>query len=340
MPLSLNHEGKKIVRIADEKDFIDQDGRLKCDLFNDKGAILAKEGQKAPAKIHSVPVYTYVSAYEKFSKLPEVDVNTTCEMENLDNLLSKKKIAKEKVGVEAFKTYENTSDHLESFFRKGPEARMDWETALDIVEENFKQDSSALYECVRSIRTSDSYTAHHSYSVFLLFIDAMHEFKKHIDRDDFWDTFKDSYATVSFNDTAIKTYAAGALMHDLGKAYIPPEILNKRGELTEQEFQIMKKHPRLGVEALLRNNIRNKQIHEMVANHHVRYPVFVEQGQSSLTVITNIIDIFDACTSQRCYKPAFTWEETLAVLEKERAYANWNPFIYQTLVHKVLANRI
>ncbi len=332
------YKGQKLARLDDETRFIDHDNKLKCDLFNDKGAILAKKGQIAPKKLKSIPIYTYISAHEEFSKLPasENASPTHSEANALELFHNKKKKIKQEVGEETFTIYSQTTDHLENVFAKGPDAKISMETALDMVEENYKHSSTKLFRCVQSLRSADTYTAHHSYSVYLIFQEALYEFKKHINRDDFWDAFKVSYASVSFNDTAIKTYAAGALMHDLGKAYIPLEILNKPGELTKEEFEIMKTHPRLGIEALTKSNIKHKQIQEIVANHHSRYPFFSDRGQSALTVIANIVDIFDACKSERCYKPAFSWEETLKVLEKERQFANWGNFIYQTMVRDIL----
>ena len=111
----------------------------------------------------------------------------------------------------------------------------------------------------------------------------------------------------------------GCLLHDVGKLRIPPEILNKPGRLTREEFEIMKRHPSLGVEML--EGQADADTTDVVLNHHQRwdgrgYPELRDErtGErlpgmrgreiSIFSRIATIADIYDAATSKRCYSDA------------------------------------
>lgn len=105
----------------------------------------------------------------------------------------------------------------------------------------------------------------------------------------------------------------GGLMHDLGKLVVPPEILNKPGRLTDEEFEIVKKHPAAGVEKIMKLAVPEVDRLAIVASqHHEKmngkgYP----EGRTSKTIhrygrIGAIADVYDALTSVRPYKKAYT----------------------------------
>lgn len=99
----------------------------------------------------------------------------------------------------------------------------------------------------------------------------------------------------------------GALLHDIGKLRVPPEILNKPGKLTSEEFEIMKKHPVEGYDILREDLLMSPQILDIVLHHHERisgqgYPDGMPGDSiNRLTKMTSIVDVFDAITSDRCY---------------------------------------
>ena len=112
---------------------------------------------------------------------------------------------------------------------------------------------------------------------------------------------------LGLEDIALNQLGLGALLHDLGKMQIPPEVLNKPGHLTEEEFDLMKRHPGLGF-AMLRNdkNLDKASLH-IVLHHHERlngrgYPRGLSEHKIPLlTRISSIVDVYDAITSDRCY---------------------------------------
>jgi diguanylate cyclase (GGDEF)-like protein/putative nucleotidyltransferase with HDIG domain len=114
----------------------------------------------------------------------------------------------------------------------------------------------------------------------------------------------------------------GALLHDVGKIIIPPEILNKPGGFTPQERLLMEKHPDAGVELL--DEIEFPwDIRPMVRFHHERwmgggYPTGIsgEEIPESARVLA-IADVFDALATDRPYRRAFSTARCLEIMKNE-----------------------
>ncbi len=113
-----------------------------------------------------------------------------------------------------------------------------------------------------------------------------------------------------------------ALVHDVGKVYTPPEILNKQGPLDEAEFEIVKRHAADGADMLA--PVHDLELVAIVRHHHERvdgsgYPDGLEGAEIPLGAnIIAVADTFDAITSHRPYRRARSQREALAVLEAER----------------------
>ncbi|MCU0620872.1 MAG: tetratricopeptide repeat protein [Gemmatimonadales bacterium] len=101
----------------------------------------------------------------------------------------------------------------------------------------------------------------------------------------------------------------GAYLHDVGKIRVPHEILNKPGPLTPEEFDVVKQHPRWGVELLAEVEFP-WDLKPMIRWHHERrdgkgYPDQLAGARLPLTPqIIGIVDVFDALTTTRSYRPA------------------------------------
>jgi putative nucleotidyltransferase with HDIG domain len=102
----------------------------------------------------------------------------------------------------------------------------------------------------------------------------------------------------------------GSLLHDVGKSRISDRILNKRGGLTPIEFEIMKKHPKWGVEILEESDMVDPISHYPVLQHHERgdrrgYPQGLSLDEMHIySKIVAICDSFDAMTTDRVYQRA------------------------------------
>lgn len=116
-----------------------------------------------------------------------------------------------------------------------------------------------------------------------------------------------------------KLYNLGlaSIMHDLGKVFVPKEILNKPGKLTPDEFVIMKTHSEMGYRHILKNFEFPLEITAAVLDHHERYdgmgyPNGKEGKQiSKLGSIISVADVYDALTSDRPYRKALNPSEAV-----------------------------
>jgi putative nucleotidyltransferase with HDIG domain len=103
--------------------------------------------------------------------------------------------------------------------------------------------------------------------------------------------------------------AFGAMLHDIGKARIPIEILEKPAAPTADEMALLRKHPEYGLEALKTSPGLNKELLDLVVHHHEYldgsgYPHGLSGGEiSDLVRIMTICDIFGALLERRAYKP-------------------------------------
>ncbi|PKO86030.1 MAG: HD-GYP domain-containing protein [Betaproteobacteria bacterium HGW-Betaproteobacteria-12] len=124
----------------------------------------------------------------------------------------------------------------------------------------------------------------------------------------------------------------GAFLHDVGKIGIPDQILLKPGRLTSEEFQVMQTHAVLGTE-IIAGNPWLIGAAKTIRHHHERfdgkgYPDRLSGEEIPLAArIFALVDVFDALTSVRPYKPALSFEETLGIMERE-AGQHFDPAIY------------
>lgn len=126
---------------------------------------------------------------------------------------------------------------------------------------------------------------------------------------------------LGWSETDIHSIRMAAPMHDIGKIGIPDAILQKPGRLTEPEFEIMKRHPLFGGDMLANTGIGMMDMaSEIALCHHERwdgsgYPAGLEGEHIPLAArIVAIVDIYDALTHKRYYKPAFAEDKTLEIM--------------------------
>ncbi len=108
------------------------------------------------------------------------------------------------------------------------------------------------------------------------------------------------------------------LMHDIGKAGTPLEVLNKPGSLTEEEFEIMRQHPANGERMLRESGFTEELVLDVVRHHHERisgngYPDKLPPERiSKLARMGAVCDVYDAITSDRPYKGGWDPADALA----------------------------
>jgi putative nucleotidyltransferase with HDIG domain len=115
----------------------------------------------------------------------------------------------------------------------------------------------------------------------------------------------------------------GGLLHDMGKAKIPLDILHKPGPLSKEEFDVMKKHPNLGVAMALKTGVRDPVIIAVIGGHHEKwsgrgYP----KGSKGTDIpeparISAVADVFDALTAKRVYKSSMSSRNAITIILKD-----------------------
>ncbi len=119
-------------------------------------------------------------------------------------------------------------------------------------------------------------------------------------------------------------------LHDLGKIVVPEAILLKPGRLTPEEWEIMRMHPEVG-ERICRPLRSMRLVLPIIRHHHERwdgsgYPDRLKGESIPLTArILQIVDVYDALTTERPYKAAFSPAEALKILQEEAAKGWYDP---------------
>ena len=123
------------------------------------------------------------------------------------------------------------------------------------------------------------------------------------------------------------------LVHDIGKVAVPDTILLKSTRLTAAERKIMQRHPVIGERIC--SPLKSFQLVLPVIRHHhekmngTGYPDKLKGEEIPLTArILQIVDVYDALTTSRPYKPALTVEEALVVMKKEVSKGWWDPHVF------------
>lgn len=173
---------------------------------------------------------------------------------------------------------------------------------VDEIASSIERHPIALLSVAR-LKTHDDYTYLHSVAVCALMLSLARQLR--------------------LSEEHTRLAGIGGLMHDLGKAAMPLDVLNKPGKLTDAEFEIMKGHPAAGAE-LLRAGGAAPEVQEIALYHHEKmngqgYPHGLAGNEIPLLArMGAICDVYDAVTSQRAYKEP--WNPAGAM----RQMASWD----------------
>ncbi len=126
-----------------------------------------------------------------------------------------------------------------------------------------------------------------------------------------------------FTQETINTMGSGLILHDIGKGLIDQKILNKKGPLDKNEWDIMKKHPEYGANLLRERGLASEQALIIVEGHHERldgsgYPRGLRGSDiHQYARIAAIADVFDAMTTERPHRPAMSSFAALEIMRNE-----------------------
>ncbi len=145
---------------------------------------------------------------------------------------------------------------------------------------------------------------------------------------------------LNFSRTQIRDLMWGGYLHDIGKVGIPDAVLLKEGKLTDEEWAVMRQHVLIG-EKICQPLRSMRGVIPIIRHHHERwdgsgYPDgLIGDDIPYLAQVFQIIDIYDALTSERPYKKALTTEEALSVMREETDLGWRNPKLMQQFVEFV-----
>jgi HD-GYP domain-containing protein (c-di-GMP phosphodiesterase class II) len=169
-------------------------------------------------------------------------------------------------------------------------------TVADIVDEIFNNSEDVLVNMI-DIKNYDDYTFEHSVNVAVYSIILGR--------------------ALNFNVKDLKKLGVGAILHDVGKILIPQEILLKKEKLSEEEYEIIQEHPKLGYDYIKNIEEINSASKSVILSHHERlngsgYPKKnTHEEIHEFAKIVAITDVYDALTSDRIYRKRWPVHEAI-----------------------------
>ncbi|MDP1660072.1 MAG: HD-GYP domain-containing protein [Methylotenera sp.] len=195
------------------------------------------------------------------------------------------------------------------------------ESAMQLVDDiaaSVDRNLGALSSLVR-LKNKDEYTYMHSVAVCALMVALAKE--------------------LGLSEAETKQAGLAGLLHDIGKAGIPLEVLNKPGALTDEEFTLVKLHPERGHELLLQANIVDEVALDVCLHHHEKvngkgYPHQLQANEISIFAkMGAVCDVYDAITSNRPYKEG--WEPGVSLQRMAQWADHFDDRVFKAFVKSV-----
>ena len=142
---------------------------------------------------------------------------------------------------------------------------------------------------------------------------------------------------LGLDDTQLTALRRGAYLHDLGKIGVPDSVLLKPGRLTADEWQVMQRHVEIGVE-ICRPLRSMRPVLPLIRHHHERwdgsgYPEGLAGDRIPLLArVFQVVDVWDALTSDRCYRSAMTPDDAAGVMRSETTAGSWDPAMVEAFL--------
>lgn len=190
---------------------------------------------------------------------------------------------------------------------------------VDEISQSIARNPEAFLNLAR-LKTKDDYTYMHSVAVCALMIALGKQ--------------------LGLNGEELKEAGLAGLLHDVGKMMVDQDVLNKPGKLTDEEFELIKEHPRRGWEILQGSSDITPTALDVCLHHHERmdgkgYPERLSAEQISLFArMGAVCDVYDALTSNRCYKNGWEPAETIRKMAEWRQ-GHFDERVFQAFVKTI-----
>jgi len=245
-------------------------------IFNEKGTLLLGAGVPVTSRyLRRLKEMGYSAIYIEEKGYEDIEVN--------DVISDKTRIEAVSTISETFQSVRESSSSDRSGLDKSRVSGI-----ADAIVDDLTGTSNQIMDLI-DLKSFDNYTFLHSVNVSVLTVLVASNAGK-------------------FSSLDLRDLAMGALLHDIGMAHIPIEIVQKKGRLTGEEFRLMKKHTQIGFE-ILQHKSNMKPLISCVPLQHQEYynGTGYPNGLAGDRIhiysrYTAIADVFDALTSDRCFK--------------------------------------
>jgi putative two-component system response regulator len=142
---------------------------------------------------------------------------------------------------------------------------------------------------------------------------------------------------LGLDEEYLKALHRGGILHDVGKIGIPDAILLKPGQLTSEERLVIQEHPAIG-ERICAPLKSLRLVLPIIRHHHERfdgsgYPDrLAGEAIPLMARVLQVVDLFDAFTTQRPYKPAYKLDHAFALMREETARGWWDARLVETFI--------
>lgn len=188
------------------------------------------------------------------------------------------------------------------------------------IADSVERNPGAIVSLAR-LKTSDDYTFMHSVAVCALMVSLGRQ--------------------LGLGEADCREAGLAGLVHDLGKALMPPDVLNKPGALTPEEFAIMKGHPEAGHRMLLEGKGVGEVPLDVCLHHHEKvngkgYPHGLKGDEISLFArMGAVCDVYDAITSNRPYKAGWDPADSIQKMAQWAKDGHFDERIFQAFVKSI-----
>jgi len=266
-----------------------------------------------------------VISYEIISKLKKYNISYYHVLENISKnikktpLIDDEKMASSISAIQSVFEHVLDKNHLNTHTTIPKEQMEMVKTVIEALMAVIFQSETLLYT-VADFLEKDDYTYRHSVNVTVLTILTA--------------------KTLNYPEIEIKDIALGALLHDIGKIFVPSDLIKKTTYLSLSEQKIIKEHPELGYQLVKDMPDLTNRVKLIIRYHHEKldgsgYPhgVFSESIPKYVRIVT-ICDMYDSMTTDRIYRKKMPIYIALEILMKDCVYTI-DPIIYRAMASTI-----